>query len=381
MTRQRPRKVVLAAGGTGGHLFPAQALARELLARDIAVVLITDRRGGGFGPDMAQVEAHAIAAGGIAGTGLLRRIKNLALLGLGTLQARAILRRIGTDCVVGFGGYPSVPPVLAGAQLGLSIVLHEQNAVLGRANRRLCRYARALCTSFRSVQAIVDDSRGKVALTGNPVRTAILDIGRRPFAVPGPGDPLQLLVTGGSQGAAVFNDLVPAAVAELAPALRQRLKVTQQVPGAALEAVAARYRNAGVAAELAGFFDDMPRRLEAAHLVISRAGASSVAELAGAGRPAILVPLPTATDDHQTANAQALCEVGGGWLMPQASLTAEGLAERLAALLEAPALLTRAAHCAGRGAHRQAAIRLAQVVCGEPLDDRNGDHESKEAAA
>ncbi len=376
-----PRKVVLAAGGTGGHLFPAQALARELLARDIAVLLITDRRGGGFGPDLAQVETHAIAAGGIAGIGLLRQAKNIGLLALGYLQARKVIRSAGADCLVGFGGYPSVPPVLAGTHLGLRVVLHEQNSVMGRANRRLSRYSAALCTSFREVAAIPASERSKVVLTGNPVRQAIQEIGKRPFAVPGPGDPLSLLVVGGSQGAAVFNDLVPAAVAGLPEDLRQRLRVVQQVPGDRLDEVAARYRAAGVAAETAAFFDDIPQRLEAAHLVISRAGASTVAELAAAGRPAIMVPFPSAADDHQTSNAQALSEAGGGWLMPQASLSAESLTERLASLLSNPALLTRAASCAGQGAHQQAARRLAAVVCGEPHDRENGGEKSGEVAA
>lgn len=379
MTSPAPRKVVLAAGGTGGHMFPAQALARELLARGIAVTLITDRRGGGFGPELPQVETLAIPGGGIAGIGLLRKIRNIGLLGMGYLQARGHLRRAGADCIVGFGGYPSLAPVLAAAHLGLRVIIHEQNSVMGRANRFLASRARAICTSFKRLEGLDPDSQSKVTVTGNPVRSAIIEIGRRPFAVPNEGDPLRLLVVGGSQGALAFNELIPAAIAKLPETVRRRLTVQQQVPGQAQQEVADCYETAGVSHDVAPFFADIPERLAAAHLVIARAGASTVAELAAAGRPAILVPFPRAVDDHQTHNAQALSEVGGGWLMPQSALTPENLAERLRSLLEAPALLARAASCAQSAAYPKAAVRLAAVVCGEAYS--NGDDKDQEAAA
>lgn len=379
MTGSLPRKVALAAGGTGGHLFPAQALARELLARDIEVLLITDHRGSGFGPELPQVETVAITAGGIAGIGLVRRLRNAAKLAMGYLQARGHLRRSGADCVVGFGGYPSLPPVLAGAHLGLRIVLHEQNAVMGRANRFLASRADAICTSFRHVESFGSALESKVTVTGNPVRATILEVGRRPFAVPNEGDALRLLVVGGSQGALAFNELVPAAVAQLPENLRWRLTVQQQVPGQAVREIAQRYDEIAVAHELAPFFADIPERLARSHLILARAGASTVAELAAAGRPAIMVPFPSATDDHQTHNAQALSDVGGGWLMPQNSLTVEGLAERLASLLSDPALLARAAGCAKTAAFPEAGARLAAVVCGEA--SANGDRNDEEVAA
>jgi len=354
--------VALAAGGTGGHMFPAEALARALLARGQRVVLITDRRGSGFGPDLPEVTAYAIAAGGIAGTNITKRLKSLTRLGFGYFQARRHLRAAGAATVVGFGGYPSVPSVLAGAHMGLKVVLHEQNAVLGRANRGLARYAHCICTSFKQVDALPSGLKANIVVTGNPVRAAVAAIGETPYPPAEDQAPLVLLVTGGSQGAVAFNELLPAAVALLPEELRQKLLVVQQVPGAAVDAVAAAYDGCGVAHDLRAFFDDLPARLAAAQLVVCRAGASTVSELANAGRPAVLVPYPSATDDHQTRNAQALCEVGGGWLMPQKSLTAESLCERLRSLLTTPALLNQAAAAAHAGAHRNAAEKLADAV-------------------
>ncbi len=389
MTGAAPRKVVLAAGGTGGHMFPAQALARELLARGSQVVLVTDQRGGGFGTDLPEVETYRISAGGVAGSGLAKKLKGLASLGLGYLQVRKHLKGLGAEVVVGFGGYASVPTVLAGAHAGLWVVLHEQNAVVGRANRLLAKRAHAIATCFDQVVGLRPAQRRKVTVTGNPVRAAIAELGRRPYALPGESDRLNLLVVGGSQGARVFNSVVPEAIRRLPEALRHRLALSQQVSGQAVDDVAAVYRDCGVAAELAGFFGDVPARLSAAHLVICRSGASTTAELAAAGRPAILVPYPSAIDDHQTANARALVEAGAAWLMPESSLSAESLAERMESLLSAPALLGRAAHCAAAAAQDDAARRLADLVGAadrsngnETPDDGDDDEaEDEEAAA
>ena len=202
-------RIALAAGGTGGHMFPAQALAEELLARGQGVVLITDRRGGGFGAELPQVETHRISAGGIAGTSIVGRLRNILRLGLGGLQARRLLKRLAVDTVVGFGGYPSVPTVFAASQLGLRVLLHEQNAVLGRANRLLASRAERIATSFHHLEKLQDRDRGKVVVTGNPVRPAITAIGLHSYAEPAGDDDLRLLITGGSQGARVFNDMVP----------------------------------------------------------------------------------------------------------------------------------------------------------------------------
>jgi len=359
----RTRHAVLAAGGTGGHMFPAQALARELLAREVSVSLVTDRRGGGFGPDLMQVETHFISAGGLAGAGLMGKALGAMRLTMGTAQAYRLLRHLGADTVVGFGGYASVPTVLAGTWRGLCVVLHEQNAVLGRANRLLAARAQAIATAFDTVDGIADADQAKVRVTGNPVRAAIAALGHRPYAVPGEADPLRLLVIGGSQGATIFNEVVPDALCRLPAPLRARLRVDQQVRGPAIEPIAAAYRARGVSCDLRAFFDDMPARLAAAHLVIARAGASTIAELAAAGRPGLLVPYPAATDDHQSANAYRLVEAGGGWLLPQATLSAERLAERLETLLSDPSLLARAGGCARAIARGDAARALADLVC------------------
>lgn len=359
---QRPFTAVLAAGGTGGHMFPAQALARALLARGAKVVLITDKRGGGFGPDLPQVGTWRVSGAGVAGGDLLSKAKGAVKLAWGIVQSRSILRRVRPDAVVGFGGYASVPPVFAAGRLGLRIVLHEQNAVAGRANRMLAPKASAICTSFAEVAGLSPADRAKTVVTGNPVRGAIAALGRQPYGVPGPGDPFRLLVTGGSQGARVFNEVLPYALCRLPDAIKARLRVVQQVRGTDTSQVAAVYETCGVTAELKSFFDDMPERLKAAHLVICRAGASTVAELAAAGRPAILVPFPFAADDHQTGNAHAVAEAGAGWLLPQANLTPETLAERLAQLIGDPATLARAAGCARAFAHEDSAERLADVV-------------------
>ncbi len=364
MTLQNPRRVILAAGGTGGHLFPAEALAQELLARDVEVLLVTDQRGGGFGDKLPNVETLRIAAGGIAGGGVLRKIKGVAQLGIGFMQARKIVKQHRPDAVVGFGGYPSVPTVLAAAHLGQAVILHEQNAVLGRANRLLARRADAIATSFEKVEAISKSDLQKVVRTGNPVRAAIAAVGADSYVAPETSDMIRLLVIGGSQGAKVFNELVPAAAALLPENLRARLMVTQQVPGGEIDSVTRKYDSCGVKHDLAEFFGDMPEKLKSAHLVVCRSGASTVCELAAAGRPAILVPYPYATDNHQTANAQALTSAGGGWLMPQSTLTADSLAQRLRCLLSTPALLKQASQGAMACAENNAAGRLADVVCG-----------------
>jgi UDP-N-acetylglucosamine--N-acetylmuramyl-(pentapeptide) pyrophosphoryl-undecaprenol N-acetylglucosamine transferase len=356
--------IVISAGGTGGHMFPAQALARLLIERGWRVALFTDSRGKDFGPDLAEVETHRLAAAALLGT----RPWQKALAGLrllrGSLQARRLLKKLGAKAVVGFGGYASVPAVWAGARLGLKIVLHEQNAVIGRANRLLAPKAVAIATSFAAVKGLPEALQSRTVLTGNPVRAAIAEVGRRPYAVPGAKDRLVLLVTGGSQGARVFNELVPAAVCRLPEAIKARLKVVQQVRGSDLEPVAATYKACGVEAELKTFFDDMPRRLAQATLLLCRSGASTVAEAAAAGRPALMVPYPFAADDHQRANAEALAAAGGGWAFAQSALDVERLTTELQQLFTQPALLVRAAGAARAFATDDAARRLADLVEG-----------------
>jgi UDP-N-acetylglucosamine--N-acetylmuramyl-(pentapeptide) pyrophosphoryl-undecaprenol N-acetylglucosamine transferase len=353
--------IVIAAGGTGGHFFPAEALAAELVARGQRVVLMTDARSGGLSsPAFAGREQYVIRGAGIAGRGLWRGAKAVGSLAAGVVQARAILARIGASSLVGFGGYPSVAPVLAARLLRHRpvVILHEQNAVLGRANRFLAGRADVLALGFEDTKRVPAGTRTEV--TGNPVRPAITGLSQTGYVAA--TDRIRLLVLGGSLGARVFSDIVPAALRSLPDALRVRLTVVQQTRPEDLERVKAAYAADGISAELSPFFPDVAARLVAAHLVIARAGASTVAELAVAGRPAILVPLPGAIDDHQSANARALAEAGGAWVMPQPAFTAQALAERLGALLADPVGLTAAAVSARTRARADAAARLADIV-------------------
>jgi UDP-N-acetylglucosamine--N-acetylmuramyl-(pentapeptide) pyrophosphoryl-undecaprenol N-acetylglucosamine transferase len=354
--------VALAAGGTGGHMFPAEALARALIARGVGVALVTDRRGQAFGDALPAVGIHRITASRLP-RGSLDRIQAVLAMGLGFVEAWRKLRALDPAVVVGFGGYPSIPTVAAALALKIPVVLHEQNALLGRANRRLASRARVIATSFANVAGLPKDVRAE--LTGNPVRSEILAIRDIPYAAPAEHAPLSILVTGGSQGARIFSEIVPPAMTLLPKPLRDRLRVVQQCRKEDIAAATAAFEQAGVSAELATFFADMPRRLADCHLAIARSGASTVAELGVAGRPAILAPYPFATDDHQTMNAEAFVRGGGGWVISQRILTPQFLAERISALLSRPDTLARAAEAARREGRPDAAERLATLVIAE----------------
>jgi UDP-N-acetylglucosamine--N-acetylmuramyl-(pentapeptide) pyrophosphoryl-undecaprenol N-acetylglucosamine transferase len=354
---------VLAAGGTGGHLFPAEAVARLLIASGGTVHLLTDRRADAFAASVPGVTIDRVRAGQLGG-GPLHAAYGLAELAVGMVQARRLLRRLAPVAVVGFGGYPSVPTMLAAAQLGLPTLIHEQNVVLGRANRLLAPRARSIATGFAATQGLRDADHGRAVHTGNPVRPAIHAVGTLPYAAPEPGGGIELLVVGGSQGARVFGEIVPPALARLPAELRARLHVSQQARPEDKDKVVAQYRDAAVGADIETFFTDMPARLQRAHLAICRAGASTIAELAVAGRPAILVPYPHAMDDHQTANAGAFAASGGGWVITQTEFSSETLAGRLAALLGDPVSLAAAAEAARRFARDDAAEHLAALVQG-----------------
>ncbi len=350
-------RLVLAAGGTGGHMFPAQALAEEMLARGWRVTLATDARGlryaGGFAEAVERVEIRAARAGG----GLTARLALPVTLIRSVAAAIGLLRRARPAAVAGFGGYPAFPLLAAAWGLGVPRVIHEQNAVLGRVNRLFARRVDRVACGLWPVTGAPEGAA--LEHVGNPVRRAVLDAARVPFDAPGDG-PVRLLVFGGSQGAAALAKAVPRAVELLPEAVRARLRVTQQVREGEEGPVAEAYRSAGVAAERAPFFDDLPDRIAAAQAVIARAGASTVAELAAIGRPAILVPYPHAAADHQTANARALAEAGGAVVAPE-PLTAEALARHIRALLE-PETAGRMAAAARATARPDAARRLATLV-------------------
>ena len=351
------KPIVIAAGGTGGHFFPAEALASELVARGHRVALMTDARAAAKLPDsFAGREVFVLRGAGVAGRGLRRQAAALAGLAVGTAQARSILSRLAPAAVVGFGGYPVVAPVLATRLMRdrPPVILHDQNAVLGSANRWLARHATALALSFDRVSRVPAGVR--TAVTGNPVRP---DFAR---TTPSSRAELGLLVLGGSLGARVFSDVVPAALALLPPALRGALRVTQQCRAEDLERVRAAYAAIGVAAELAVFVTGVPQRMADASLFIGRAGGSTVAELAASGLPAILVPLPIAVNDEQGANAQALAEAGAAWVVRQPQFTAEALGQRLLTLLADRAGLAAAGQAARAVARPDAAARLADLV-------------------
>ena len=349
------RTVVLAAGGTGGHVFPALAAAEALAARGVRVVMATDRRGRRFEGD---VETATVAAANLSG-GPLAKLKGLAKIALGVLQATSLLRRTRADVVVGFGGFPSLPTMLAAFLLGRPTVLHEQNAVLGRVNRRIAGRVGPIATAFPKVVGVPAD-QGR--FVGNPVRPAIAAVGAADYLPPADDGPVNLLIFGGSQGARVLSDVTPAAIAGLSESLRRRVRVVQQSRPEDLERVAAAYAEAGIEADLKTFFDDMPARLAAAHLVVARAGASTVAELAVAGRPALLIPFAAAMDDHQTANAEALVAAGAAWRMSEAEATPESVAARLETALGDGEGLVAAARAARGVARPEAAAALADLI-------------------
>jgi UDP-N-acetylglucosamine--N-acetylmuramyl-(pentapeptide) pyrophosphoryl-undecaprenol N-acetylglucosamine transferase len=342
-------------------MFPAEALAAELLSRGFEVALATDQRGQTFSGALGAIPVHRLRAATL-GRGMGAKIRGTVELGLGYIQARRLLGRWKPAVVVGFGGYPSLPTVVAASHLKIPVLLHEQNAVLGRANRMLLGRATKIATSFRAVRYVTDAMRGRVVITGNPVRPAIAAIRDEPYPALTSDGPLKLLVLGGSQGARVFSEVVPAAIALLPDHLRQRIQVTQQCRREDIDSARDLFENSGVAAELSSFFPDVAERLSDCHLLVARSGASTVAEIAAAGRPAILVPYPFAMDDHQTANAEALADVGGAWLVPQSGFTPECLAARLQALMTLPATLAKAADAARAWGRPDAARRLADAV-------------------
>jgi UDP-N-acetylglucosamine--N-acetylmuramyl-(pentapeptide) pyrophosphoryl-undecaprenol N-acetylglucosamine transferase len=352
--------VLLAAGGTGGHIFPAEALARELVARGRAVALITDKRGGAFGDDLG-VPVHRIRASSMQ-RGLRGKARTGLELAVGTWQARGLLHSLKPAMVVGFGGYPSLPTLFAARRTGTPYVLHEQNAVLGRANRLFARHAARIATSFENVALLPPDAAPRVVLTGNPTRPAIAGAALVGYPKLTSDGRLNILVVGGSQGAHVFSEVVPAALAHMPENLRKRISIAQQCRADDLSEARGGFSRSGVTAELATFFQDMPARLASAHLVIARAGASTCAELTVAGRPAILVPYPFAMDDHQAANAEQVAASGAAWSIPQRALTPMALATRLETLMTAPSGLEKAAAAARALGRADAAQRLADLV-------------------
>ena len=355
------RHYVLAAGGTGGHLIPAFALAIELDRRGHHVALVTDDRGAKIPGKPAFLPAHVLPAGRVA-KNPVALWKGLRAIWQGRSMALRLFDSFAPSCVIGFGGYPALPALLAARAAKIPTVIHEQNAVLGRVNRYLASRVDAIATAYGEVERLDPKLWGKVHRVGNPVRPEVLALRGEAFPDFTDDSLLRVLVTGGSQGASVLSDVVPDGLAMLPPALRHRLQVTQQCRPEDLEVVRARYATHEIPAELGTYFEDMQSRLAAAHLFIGRAGASTIAELTAVGRPAILVPLPIATDDHQSSNTREIVAAGGARAIRQSSFTPKELAKQIQAMAQHPHTLANAAHAAWNCGLPNAVGDLADLV-------------------
>lgn len=353
--------VVLSAGGTGGHLFPAQALAAELMRRGKTIVVMTDARGTTYDTHFPGAAIEIVPAATFADRSKLRLMAAPFEILAGILLSLAKLARIKPRAVVGFGGYPSVPVMFAAIMARLPTAILAPDAVLGRANRLVANYVKVIAGGLPLVRFLPRDM-SKVVYTGNPLRPEVIAQTGARYRAPSPGEPLNLLVFGGSQGARALSEIVPAAIALLPAELRSRLDVVQQCRPDDLESVRTAYVAAGVKAELAPFFRDMPQRMAHAHLVIGRSGVGTVSELAVIGRPAILIPYPFATDDHQTANASVLENAGAAWLLQQRDLTADKLSALLVEIFARPDELVKRAAAAASLGKPDAAQRLADIV-------------------
>jgi UDP-N-acetylglucosamine--N-acetylmuramyl-(pentapeptide) pyrophosphoryl-undecaprenol N-acetylglucosamine transferase len=352
--------ILLCAGGTGGHLFPAESLAVVLAKRGIAVELATDTRAAHFKFPARAV--HLIPSATVRGRDPLSLARTGGLLAYGTVKAWRMIGRVRPRAVVGFGGYPTVPPLLAAAWRGVPTVLHEQNGVMGRANRLLAARVTAIATGFRVLANVDARAQAKVGFTGNPVRPLVIEAAKVPYAAPEPHGSLRLLVFGGSQGARVMSEIVPKAIALLGADLRARLHIIQQARPEDIDAVSTEYAGLGVANGCAPFFADLPVRMAAAHLTVSRSGASTVAELSAIGRPGILVPLPHALDQDQFVNAGVLHDAGAAIRIVQRDFTPDRLASEIAALADDPARLAAMAEAAKAAGTIDAAEKLADLV-------------------
>jgi UDP-N-acetylglucosamine--N-acetylmuramyl-(pentapeptide) pyrophosphoryl-undecaprenol N-acetylglucosamine transferase len=355
------RHYVLAAGGTGGHMVPAHALAEELLLRGHRVALITDDRGARIPGLFGNVQVHVLPAGRLTGgpAGWLRAARSIMT---GRTMALRLYETFLPSAVIGFGGYPAFPALLAARRDRIPTLLHEQNAVLGRVNRLMAGKVDAIATAYPDVQRLPAKAADKVSLVGNPVRDEVLALREQPFPPLSEDGVFRLLVTGGSQGASILSEVVPEGLALLPEHFRRRLQVTQQCRAEDIDRVRARYASLGIPADLATYLPDLPDKLAWSHLVIGRAGASTIAELTAAGRPAILVPLPSATDDHQTYNAGEMAQAGGARAIPQAKFTAVELAKQMQKLGLEPEALAKAAARAKAVGRPDAAKDLADLV-------------------
>lgn len=351
---------VVAAGGTGGHMFPAEALARELIGRGWRVVLASDHRGEVYAHGFPAEERLSLDAA--TASGPLGMFKAGSAIFRGVMQARTAFDRLGADVVVGFGGYPSAPALVAAITQGRPTLIHEQNAVLGRTNRILAPYVKEVASSFPTLEHAPQKVQGRAHVVGSPVRADIRAVFDGAYAPPAEDGPIRVLVTGGSQGARLLAETTPRALAALPEGLRRRLIVHQQARPESMDEARQIYLEAGIDAEVAPFFRDMASRLSASHLVIGRAGASTCAELAVCALPSVLIPLKIATDHHQRLNAKALVDAGAAEVIIEDALTVERLAVTLQQILSDPSRLTAMSDGARSVAIPDAAVRLADLT-------------------
>jgi UDP-N-acetylglucosamine--N-acetylmuramyl-(pentapeptide) pyrophosphoryl-undecaprenol N-acetylglucosamine transferase len=356
------KSVMLAAGGTGGHLFPAFALAQELGRRNMPVDLVTDMRGDRYGTNFPARAVYRVPSATLSRRSLLAAAETGWMLTRGVAAAFRLLGQVKPRAVVGFGGYPAFPPLVAACLRRIPTALHEQNAVLGRANRMLAKRVNAIATSFEHTKFLQGPLLARARLIGNPVRDEVIDWATQSYRAPARDGPFSLLVFGGSQGARFFSDTLPPALALLPENLRANLFVVQQCREEDLARVEAAYKASAVRAHLATFFANLPEEMAKAHLVIGRAGASTVAELTVIGRPAILVPLPHSIENDQLGNAMQLAASGGAWCIEQHELTPDRLAGAIARLLTSPGALEQAAAAIRSQGRPDAVVRLADLV-------------------
>lgn len=355
------RMIVLSAGGTGGHVMPAQALALDLQSRGYHVVVFTDKRGLSYKPHFGNIPMREIRAG-VLGAGLGGKVKGLSDMAVGIVQAVKELKRLKPSAVIGFGGYPCVPGVYAAQLLGIPTLLHEQNAIVGKANIMLASKAVHVAISMPRVRGLEEEEAGKVVYTGNPVRAEISALYNKPYPALSESGPLNILVMGGSLGATVFSKILPETLARLPADYRARLQIVQQCRAEDLDEARALYDKAGIKAELSTFIHDVAGAMEKAHLVIARSGASTVAEVTTAGRPAIFVPYPHHKDQQQKINADTVADAGGAWVMTENGFTPDALLARIETFLQNPSVLFRAAENARSCGRPDAARKLGNLV-------------------
>ncbi|AIL64464.1 UDP-N-acetylglucosamine--N-acetylmuramyl- (pentapeptide) pyrophosphoryl-undecaprenol N-acetylglucosamine transferase [Rickettsiales bacterium Ac37b] len=356
------KTIVLASGGTGGHIFPAYALAEELINQDYRVILITDKRSKKYLKESERLELYFVSAASMR-RGYMCRIMSILKLTIGTITALFELAKIKPALVVGFGGYPSFPTLMAAKLLRLDVIIHEQNSVLGKVNRYFSSYAKIIATSFPDVIAVKDADKQKVVFCGNPIRRKMRDVSKIPYNAPIPGGKLSILVIGGSQGAHIFTKVLPEALAKLSIEERSRIIISQQCRQGEIKELGTKYKELSVNAELTLFFNDIHKKFAEAHLIISRAGASTVAELTVTSRPAILVPYPYATSNHQMYNATTIADKRAGFLIPQDVFNADTLSAKLEEFLNDPTLLIKASNNAEK-CYPDAAEKLSELIQG-----------------